>query len=176
MGQHESRTDCFIRLSNCYLKQDLVLTLTLNSYNYVHFKEMVHTWWEAQSKSMVNVAQSVYGCLPLKCHVSVIYLYLDHSSRECVCVRACLCVCTDEWALPWWQPINSTLGDSVRRNSDLRAALVRQYGSAGIRELTHFKGDSAYACLCAHICCLPLLLSCHRSLTHGGPAWNSLMT
>lgn len=77
-------------MSNCYLKHDLVGTLTLDSCDYVHFKEMVHVSWEPQSKNMVNVEQSVYGCLPLKCHVSLIYLYLDHSIH----VGVSLCVCT----------------------------------------------------------------------------------
>ncbi len=134
-------------------------------------------WWEPQSRSPpLNVAQSVYGCLSLKCHVDSVYLYLDHSTR----VRVCVCARAREWELPWWQPINSALGDSARRNSDSRAALVMQYGSTGIRELSYTLKVTLCVCVCvcacAHICCLPLLLSCHPSLTHGGPAWNSLMT
>lgn len=31
----------------------------------------------------LNVAQNVYGCMSLKCHVYSVYLYLDHST--CLC-------------------------------------------------------------------------------------------
>lgn len=117
------------------------------------------------------------------CHLNAMwawFIYILIILSMWVSVHACVCVCecVHERALAWWQPINSTLGDSVRRDSDLRAALVRRCGSAGIRELAHpFRGDSACVCVCvlcvcesAHFCCLPPLLSCHPSVTCGGPS------
>lgn len=68
-----------------------------------------------------------------------------------ILIIPCVCVCVREWELPWWQPINSALGDSERRNSDSRAALVMQYGSTGIRELSYTLKVTLYVCVCPHL-------------------------
>ncbi len=74
-----------------------------------------------------------------------------------ILIIPCVCVCVQEWELPWWQPINSALGDSVRRNSDSRAALVMQYGSTGIRELSYTLKVTLCVCVCV---CAPTFVVC----------------
>ncbi len=141
----------------------------------VPFREVVHMF---DGNPKVGARHwMLHKVFMVACHLNAMltrFIYILIIPRACACVRA------REWELPWWQPINSALGDSARRNSDSRAALVMQYGSTGIRELSYTLKVTLCVCVCvcacAHICCLPLLLSCHPSLTHGGPAWNSLMT